>query len=165
MPRMHPRAAELIRDLALAPHPEGGRYRRVHVSAATVATAAGPRPASSAIRFLLCAGERSAWHRIDADEAWHWQEGGPLALTLFDGREVRRVELGPSAQGGMPMQVVPAGTWQSARPLGDFSLVACLVAPGFEWGGFELLDAAGDTARELARLGVLHEDGRVGSSP
>ena len=125
------RAQELIRTLGLVPHPEGGYYKEVHRSAA----APGRRPASTAIYFLLVAGQVSRWHRIDAEEVWHHYEGGPLELLWEDGQVVRAV-LGPDRH----LAVVPAGAWQAARPLGEYALMGCTVAPGFEFQGFSLLD-------------------------
>jgi predicted cupin superfamily sugar epimerase len=124
-------ADDVIALLGLAPHPEGGWYAETWREPAP----AGDRPASSAICFLLRAGEASRPHRIDATEVWHWYAGSPLALTV-DG-EPRM--LGPHLDAGeRPQAVVPAGAWQSARSLGPWTLVGCTVAPAFEFAGFEL---------------------------
>jgi predicted cupin superfamily sugar epimerase len=147
---VHARARELAEILALAPHPEGGRYRRVHTSAQAVHAAGRARPALSAIHYLLAAGEASRWHRVDADEAWHHVEGDPLELFAFDAaaRTLTRHRLGRAGTGGAtPLVVVPAGCWQAARPLGAYALVGCSVAPAFEFAGFALLDAAPEVAR------------------
>ncbi|MDT4811503.1 hypothetical protein FQZ97_444430 [compost metagenome] len=134
---MHPRAEHLIRELQLAPHPEGGFYRRVFESAHALP---GGRAASSAILFLLPEGAVSRWHRVDADEIWHFYEGEPLELLIAESpREVRREILGPVAEGSLPQCAVPAHAWQAARALGTYSLVGCSVAPGFEFSGFRLL--------------------------
>jgi len=77
-------AADVIRLLGLVPHPEGGHYRETFRDAATDASG---RAASTAIYFLLAAGEVARWHRVDAAEAWHWYAGAPLALTM----QTRRV--------------------------------------------------------------------------
>ncbi|MBB4131910.1 MULTISPECIES: cupin domain-containing protein [unclassified Xanthomonas] len=150
---MHPTAAALIRSLDLAPHPEGGHFRRVYASARQVADNGQARPALTAIRFLLNAGERSAWHRVDAEESWHWQQGDALELLIYDEAigQLQRVVL-DAAERGEPMQVVPAGCWQAARSLGHFTLVGCTVSPGFVWEGFSLLDAASPLAAHLATL-------------
>lgn len=155
---MHPRAAALIRELSLVPHPEGGHYRRLYTSAASVVAGGRPRAAMTAIAFLLGAGERSRWHRIDADETWHWQEGDPLELLCFDARSgsLGKAMLGDPVRSLLAMHVVPAGTWQCARCSGGYALAACTVSPGFEWSGFELLDETGAIAQELSRLGALH---------
>lgn len=127
-----PTASDLIERLALAPHPEGGHYRE------TVRVADGPdgRSRMTAILFLLQAGERSHWHRVDADELWLWQAGAPLALAI-EGQA--RVTLGGDVARGQQLQaLVPAGRWQSAEADAGWTLVSCVVAPGFAFDGFEL---------------------------
>ena len=109
-------AADVIRLLDLAPHPEGGHYRETFRD--SVADASG-RAASTAIYFLLAAGEVSRWHRIDAAEVWHWYAGAPLALTIADAETRRTLRLGTDlASGERPQAVVPAGAWQQAASLG-----------------------------------------------
>lgn len=132
-----PSAAEIARRLSLAPHPEGGFYRETFRDAR--ATKDG-RAASTAIYYLLGAGEVSAWHRVDAAEIWHFYAGAPLALEISaNGETSARQILGARlAQGERPQIVVPAGHWQSARSLGAWTLVGCTVAPGFEFSRFEL---------------------------
>jgi hypothetical protein len=128
-------AQEVARLLDLAPHPEGGYYRETFRDP----QGAGGRAASTAIYYLLPAGQVSAWHRVDAAEVWHWHAGAPLELSLSDdgGRSV--VRLGADlAAGERPQGIVPAGVWQSAKSLGDWTLVGCTVAPGFEFSQFEL---------------------------
>jgi predicted cupin superfamily sugar epimerase len=131
-------AAEIIRLLDLKPHPEGGHYRETFRDPRQV----DGRAASTAIYFLLAAGERSHWHRVDAAEVWHWHAGAPLRLELADGaREPvrRQITLGSDlGVGERPQAVVPAGIWQAAKSLGDWTLVSCTVAPGFDFAGFEL---------------------------
>ncbi|HEY7213825.1 MAG TPA: cupin domain-containing protein [Thermoanaerobaculia bacterium] len=129
-------AEEIVRLLGLAPHPEGGFYRETFRAAA----ADGGRGASTAIYYLLRRGEVSAWHRVDADEAWHHYAGAPLELLLSaDGQERSAVRLGSDlAAGERPQAVVPAGVWQSARSLGAWTLVGCTVAPAFDFAGFEM---------------------------
>jgi len=133
-------ADEIAHLLDLRPHPEGGLYRETFRDAATVATDRDPaRPASTAIYFLLRAGEVSRWHRVDAAEAWHWYAGAPLALTIADPQARRDLRLGPDlAAGERPQAVVPAGAWQQAASLGAWTLVGCTVAPGFQFAGLEL---------------------------
>jgi predicted cupin superfamily sugar epimerase len=129
-------AQDVIRLLDLKPHPEGGHYRETFRDAADAGTARG---VSTAIYFLLCAGERSRWHRVDAAEVWHFYAGAPLALSI--GREGRTstVRLGIDlAAGERPQAVVPANAWQEAESLGAWTLVGCTVAPAFEFAGFEL---------------------------
>ena len=133
-----PSAQDVIRLLDLKPHPEGGHYRETFRDPRLVEG----RAASTAIYFLLAAGEVSAWHRVDAVEVWHWYAGDPLALEISERATVNRMRLGPAVgDGERPQAVVPAGAWQSARSLGAWTLVGCTVAPGFEFAGFELAPA------------------------
>ena len=133
-------ADDIVRLLDLEPHPEGGLYRETFRDTATVGFGADPaRAASTAIYFLLRAGEVSRWHRVDASEVWHWYAGAPLALGLADATGRRGIRLGPDlAAGECPQAVVPAGAWQQAVSLGAWTLVGCTVAPGFQFAGFEL---------------------------
>lgn len=128
--------AEIIRLLDLRPHPEGGHYRETFRDSATDGSG---RAASTAIYFLLAAGEVSRWHRIDAVEVWHWYAGAALALSVADASGRRGIRLGADlAAGERPQAVVPAGAWQQAESLGSWTLVGCTVAPGFQFAGFEL---------------------------
>lgn len=127
---------EIIATLGMERHPEGGWYVQTFRD-----EAGGTRGHSTAIYYLLEAGERSHWHRVhDAAEVWHHYAGSPLALFLSkDGRTGERYVLGPDLPGGeRPQIVVPANWWQSAEPLGDWTLVGCTVAPGFEFSSFEM---------------------------
>ena len=139
---MTERAVALIRDLALAPHPEGGFYREIWRSTQRVepADGRGSRSAITEIYFLLPAGAVSRWHRVASDEIWHHLEGAPLELLIAppDKSRVERFELGPLGPDQEPVHAVPAGFWQMARSLGDYSLVACTVGPGFEFADFEM---------------------------
>jgi uncharacterized protein len=147
------RIAALLREFSLLPHPEGGRYARVHTSALQVQHDGVMRPACTAIRFLLVRGECSDWHRIDADETWQWEEGGALELLSFDPQlGLQRHRLDASGRGGLASVVIPAGSWQAARPLHDYTLVRCAVAPGFLWERFELLPATDPLAGYLPKL-------------
>jgi uncharacterized protein len=122
--------------LGLAPHPEGGHYRETFRDAATDGSG---RAASTAIYFLLAAGEVSRWHRVDAAEGWHWHAGASLVLMIAEAGRRREVRLGTDLVGGeRPQAMVPAGAWQQAASLGAWTLVGCTVAPGFEFAGFEL---------------------------
>jgi uncharacterized protein len=131
-------AADVIRILGLKPHPEGGHYRETLRDTNAVADR---RALSTAIYYLLAHGERSHWHRIDATEVWHWYAGGPLALNVATSSTaaIQRVVLGADlASGERPQAIVPAHAWQAAQSLGDWTLVGCTVAPGFEFSGFEI---------------------------
>jgi hypothetical protein len=136
MPAANLSAADIIRLLGLQPHPEGGHYRETFRDPA--ATTSG-RAASTAIYFLLQAGEVSRWHRVDAAEVWHWHAGAPLVLTVADASGRREGRLGTDlAAGERPQAVVPACAWQQAQSLGAWTLVSCTVAPGFQFAGFEM---------------------------
>lgn len=132
-------AAQIIDLLSMQPHPEGGHYAETFRDANQ--TGDGTRSACTAIYYLLQAGEASAWHRVtDACEIWHWYAGAPLALRISpDGERASEVHLGPNLPAGeQPQAVVEAGHWQSAEPLGAWTLVGCTVAPGFEFASFEM---------------------------
>ncbi|MFP3920959.1 MAG: cupin domain-containing protein [Dichotomicrobium sp.] len=128
-------AEDIIAELDLQPHPEGGHFRETFRD-----ETGGGRALSTAIYYLLRAGEISRWHCVDAAEVWHWYAGAPLALSQSaDGITSSTATLGSRiAAGERPQLVVPAGVWQSARSLGDWTLVGCTVAPGFMFEGFEL---------------------------
>src|SRR5271167_327909 len=123
-------ADRLIGLLGLEPHPEGGHYRQTFRGAS-----GGDRGHSTLIYFLLKAGEVSRWHRVDAAEAWHFYRGAPLELRIGKATLI----LGPEIETGQqPQMIVPAGEWQAARSLGDYTLVGCTVTPGFEFSKFEM---------------------------
>jgi hypothetical protein len=129
-------AADVIARLDLKPHPEGGHYRETFRDSRL---GADGRSASTAIYFLLARGERSHWHRIDAVEVWHHYAGSALALQITDRDGQRTLRLGPDlAAGEVPQAVVPALAWQAAESCGDWTLVGCTVAPGFDFATFEL---------------------------
>ena len=122
----------MIRLLDLSSHPEGGWFRE------TWRHDGGPdggRGAGTAIYYLLQAGERSRWHRVDATEVWHYYAGDPLELAVGRAQHVLGPNLGAAQR---PQVVVPARAWQSAVPLGAWTLVGCTVSPAFEMEGFEL---------------------------
>ena len=128
-------AAAIIAELGLVRHPEGGWYVQ------TFEDAPGPdgRARSTAIYFLLEAGQVSHWHRVDAVEIWHWHAGAPLELSIAASGGVETGILGVDlAAGQRPQAIVPANAWQSARSQGEWTLVSCTVAPGFRFEGFEL---------------------------
>jgi predicted cupin superfamily sugar epimerase len=131
-------AADIVRLLDLAPHPEGGHFRETFRD---VRRNESGRAASTAIYFLLARGERSHWHRIDAVEVWHFYAGAPLRLEIAadEAVELTVVTLGRDLAGGeRPQAIVPAGAWQAAESLGAWTLVGCTVAPGFAFERFAL---------------------------
>ena len=127
---------EIIATLGMKPHPEGGHFVETWRHAPT----GGGRGAGTAIYYLLEAGERSHWHRVDAAEIWHWYAGAPLELALsHDGQQVTVGILGNDlTAGARPQVLVPEGVWQSAASTGAWTLVGCTVSPAFEFSGFEM---------------------------
>ncbi|TAL38239.1 MAG: cupin domain-containing protein [Phenylobacterium sp.] len=127
-------AADLIKRLKLQPHPEGGWYRETWRSDAALPDG---RAAATSILFLLEQGQRSRWHRVDAEEIWIFQAGSPLKLRTAQGPEVTETRLGPGP-GQSPQHVVHKDEWQAAEADRGWTLVACIVSPGFRFEGFEL---------------------------
>jgi predicted cupin superfamily sugar epimerase len=156
-------AETILREYRLSPHPEGGWYREFHRSGRALEGLpgyAGPRPAATAIWFLLRRGEFSAFHRLRSEELWIHLSGGPLEMVLLSPGKADRVRIAPVGDGGPPAAVVPAGTFQAARPVGEYCFVSCVVAPGFDFGDFELASreellaahpAEADAIRSLTR--------------
>ncbi len=131
-------AAEIMRLLDLKPHPEGGHFRETFRDPRMVA---GSRAASTAAYYLLARGERSHWHKVDAVEVWHYHAGAPLKLeiALDANGPVECLTLGADlAAGERPQAIVPTHAWQAAQTLGEWTLVGCTVAPGFEFKTFEV---------------------------
>lgn len=145
---MPDRPAELIAQLRLQPHPEGGWYVQVHRSTQTVQPADGrsPRNALTAIYFLLQKGEKSRWHRVQSDEIWTFLEGESLRLHTWESGEVTTKTLDRAT----PLLVVPAGQWQAAEPAGDHAFVACFVGPGFDFEDFALIGGGAADEPELS---------------
>jgi uncharacterized protein len=130
-------ASEIIAQLGLQPHPEGGWYRETWRSEVT----SGQRAGATAILFLLDEGERSHWHRVDAAELWLWHAGAPMTLQIAanEGSAPTRSRLGSDVLNGeMPQLLVPSSHWQAAEPDGGWTLVSCVVSPAFDFSGFEL---------------------------
>ena len=129
-------ANDIITALGLRPHPEGGHYRETFRDTREIAG----RAASTAIYFLLQAGEVSHWHSVDAVEIWHFYAGDPLEISIkAGGGGPQLVVLGPGIENAQrPQVIVPAHAWQMAKPLGAWTLAGCTVAPGFEFKGFVL---------------------------
>lgn len=144
---INPEVERLIRRFDLQAHPEGGYYTETYRSQDTVMRhgSGAARSACTAIYYLLNAGAYSAWHRIDSDEMWHFYKGGPVLIHMIDASGMQHTHvLGDALQtDGASFQVtVPAGCWfaaELANP-GDYALAGCTVAPGFEFGKFELAD-------------------------
>ncbi|MEM9291615.1 MAG: cupin domain-containing protein [Acidobacteriota bacterium] len=157
---LSPEARRRVAQLGLQAHPEGGFFREVYRSPGTVIRQGEVRNALTTIYFLLAAGQFSRWHVVASDEVWHFYEGSPLELWIYDPElaakegdaspsdSLRHVVLGGQVDGasggsgdsfGERVAVVPAGCWQAARPLGDYSLVGCTVGPGFDFADFRFV--------------------------
>jgi hypothetical protein len=130
-------AAEIVDLLGLEPHPEGGYYRQTFADGA-----GGARAYSTAIYYLLEGGPAGRWHRVDSAEVWHYYAGAPLRLTISaDGSTTTEQILGQDVfDGQRPQVIVPRGHWQSAQSLGNWTLVGCTVAPGFQFEHFEMAE-------------------------
>lgn len=141
-------AREIIETLGMQPHPEGGWYVETFRDTAEH----DGRACSTAIYYLLEAGQRSHWHRVDAIEIWHWHAGAPLELGIStDGVSETRLQLGPDILAGQrPQGIVPHSAWQAARSLGEWTLVGCTVAPGFRFEGFEMAPPGWSPGHPLA---------------
>lgn len=155
---------EIVDALGMTAHPEGGAYAETWRDAAggsEDSPGSGGRGTGSAITFLLRGGEVSAWHRVDATEIWHFHGGSPVELRVATSASQAGIAthvVGMDLAGGeRPQVVVPAGAWQSARSLGEWSLVGCTVSPAFTFEGFELAGAA--TVEALERAGYGDQDG------
>lgn len=128
-------ADDIIAQLDLSPHPEGGYYRQTWVAENE------GRPTGTCIYFLLKAGQASHWHAVDAVEIWHHYAGAPLTLSLASSLIGPTIDhrLGPDLSAGeLPQAIVPTGHWQKAATTGDWTLVGCTVSPGFQFTGFDL---------------------------
>ncbi|QQS05263.1 MAG: cupin domain-containing protein [Fibrobacterota bacterium] len=143
-----PSAQQWIERLELVPHPEGGWYRETHRSEDKIRhDRLGERSAFTSIHFLLEHPQVSHLHRIDAEELWNWHAGSDLVVHIEEEERLVPHQLGPEV--GCFQLVVPAGVWfasEVAQP-GTWALVGCVVAPGFEFGGFELGGRSGLMAR------------------
>ena len=133
-------AKDIIEKLGLMAHPEGGWFAETYRAEARVQWESQERTASTSIYFLLEKGQRSAFHRIDSDEMWHHYQGAAIRITLLEEAGPRVIDVGPLSDGLSPQAWVPAGVWFGAEPLGkgDYTLVGCTVAPGFEFSSFEM---------------------------
>ena len=154
---MHKRAKDLITELRLQPHPEGGYFRENFRSPHKVQPLdeRSARSALTTIYFLLVKGQHGRWHRVASDEAWHFYEGDPLEIYWIDDRDVVHQEvLGTGTPNVHPTCMVPAGCWQAAKPLGEYSLLGCTVAPGFEFKDFEMLSEGSAAFAHITSLGA-----------
>ncbi|MBG80452.1 MAG: cupin [Phycisphaerae bacterium] len=129
--------ATMIQHLELQPHPEGGYYRETYRSESLLDSG---RAAATSILFLLPRGVRSRWHRVDAEELWIYQAGAELDIRIAAEDEAcHAYRLGLSHDASAQI-LVPANHWQDACSRGDWTLVACVVTPGFQFEGFEMAE-------------------------
>ena len=141
-------AADIVARLGLQPHPEGGYFRETYRAAAAIPASGldrrygGARATSTAIYYLLEAGQRSALHRLKSDEIFHFYAGDPLKIVEIapDGDLTETLLGADLAAGARPQHMIPAGSWFGAVPTGRFALVGCTVAPGFDFADFELAE-------------------------
>jgi uncharacterized protein len=137
-------ATEIVAELDLEEHPEGGWFRRFWQSPLAVETPRGERSLVTSIHYLLSAGQQSQWHRIHgSQETWVWQDGGDLVLsTGGTGRRPQQSEefhLGSASLGMRTQAIIEPSQWQMARvAAGDWVLVACFVSPGFDFADWEM---------------------------
>jgi predicted cupin superfamily sugar epimerase len=143
-------AGQIIAQLSLEPHPEGGWYREFYRSEARVRAPYGERSAITSIHYLLERNQLSRWHVVASDEIWHFYRGAPLELLAYDpdSSHLTRHTLSDDMS-GMPVAVIPAKVWQAARSLGDYSLLGCSVAPGFEFSDFRFVRTLPDHAQHF----------------
>jgi uncharacterized protein len=152
---MHYRARDLISELRLQPHPEGGYFREIFRSSHKVQPLdeRSARSALTTIYYLLIKGQHSRWHRSASDEVWHICEGDPLEVYWIDGRDVVHEELlATRTSNAQPVCVVPARCWQAARPLGEYSLVGCTVGPGFDFQDLEMISEGSAVLAHITSL-------------
>jgi uncharacterized protein len=149
------RAAVLIDALGLAPHPEGGHYREIHRAERLIDPRDGRplRSAITAIYFLLTVSETSRWHRVRSDEIWQFVEGDPLELYEADPNfdAVNTTVIGSKSEDRTLLHVIEADWWQAARTTGSYTLVACTVAPGFDYADFAMLREHPTLCEEIRR--------------
>ena len=152
-----PRVRQLIEQLRLQPHPEGGWYCEVFRSTQQVAPQDGRpvRNALTSIYFLLDATQHSRWHRVLSDEVWVHLEGAPLDLWTWNAadNQLCSTALGPVGAATIPQHIVAAGLWQAARPQADaaagYTLIACMVGPGFDFSDFRMMEPGGSEAQRI----------------
>lgn len=142
-PEVSGRVKEIIQLLGLEPHPEGGYFKQMFRSGVDVVLKdnRGDRRALTHIYYLLSKGDESVWHMVKSEEIWNFYEGDGLELRLLklEDKEEQVVNLGQLNGSQVPSFVIPANVWQTAKPLGEYALVGCIMAPGFEWDDWKIL--------------------------
>jgi predicted cupin superfamily sugar epimerase len=132
---------QIIENFQLQPHPEGGYFREVYRSEQVVAssTVGAERNTVTHIYFLLARGQLSRFHKVLHDEIWNVYAGSPIRLLRYDGNDVQEVVIGEGRDDFMA--IIPGGVWQAAESTGDYTLVGCTVAPGFDFADFSFMSA------------------------
>jgi predicted cupin superfamily sugar epimerase len=135
-----------IEKLELLPHPEGGFYKEMYRSEEIIDQTAlperyiGNRSFATQIYFMLLRHNHSSFHRLNSDETWHFYDGSPVIIYLLSKKTgLQEISLGISTD-SMPQFTIPKNCWFAAevRGEGEFSLIGCTVAPGFDFADFEL---------------------------
>lgn len=131
---------QIVKHYRLQPHPEGGFFAETYRSDLKIQTPQGLRAASTAIMFLITKDSISHFHRLTSDEGWHFYGGDPLRLLQINQKgELSEIVIGPDISQGQKLQhIVPAGDWFASTSYGEYSLVGCTVAPGFDFEDFEM---------------------------
>lgn len=148
------RAQELIDQLGLHPHPEGGFYKETYRSETTIQ--GSERQIMTSIYFLLTGENYSRFHRITSDETWYFHEGNTLLVHTIEGETHTAHHLGLANEAGeQPFLLVKGGTIFGSEVLGreGYALVSCAVAPGFDFADFELF-----TAKDLLPIYPQHKE-------
>ncbi|SIS55887.1 cupin domain-containing protein [Belliella pelovolcani] len=137
------RIEELVAQLDLIPHPEGGFYKEFYRANLGVSTDSGERSIMTSIYFLLTSENISKFHQIKSDEMWFYHEGSPLTVHVIDSKgQYEKIKVGPVGEKNKPQQLVPAGVifGSTVDENNSYSLVSCVVAPGFDFEDFRLFE-------------------------
>jgi len=140
---------DIVEQLNLKPHPEGGYYKETYRSAGEIQSVnlsdsySGNRNYCTCIYFLLTSDQFSAFHRIKQDEIWHFYDGATISLhTISPAGDYKHILIGKDLQNGeVPQYIVPGGHWFAAEIEDEdtYALVGCTVSPGFDFDDFELI--------------------------
>jgi predicted cupin superfamily sugar epimerase len=139
---MENRVQELVEKLHLKPHPEGGYYSETYRS--NLGTAGGDQSLATSIYFLMTSDNVSKFHSIVGDEIWFYHEGSPLTVHILSDKGYEKILVGPlDNEGHQPQQLVPPGVifGSTVEQPDSYSLVSCMVAPGFDFRDFRLYTA------------------------
>ena len=154
---MEQNAQYYIEHLHMEPHPEGGYYVSSFRAEDSINTRNVERPIYTSIYFLLRSQDISHFHRLKSDELWYYHGGSALTVHMIheDGTyEAKKLGLNLK-NGETPQVLVPKNTifGSSVDEENTFSLVGCMVAPGFDFADFELF-----TQDQLLKQYPAHEE-------